>query len=238
MQNVTESLPCESMNQTPLLQDSPPLYAKCLSCPDFVTACRGVDLTLLSGAAEKRAYHKAIRKEFGFLLKDIYPLVKHVIGKTTTYEYFGPGSGDYKWTTVVTIHNALLSLVAQKKGMPLCKNSCSASSSEVRNQLAAADLNIAAANLNLANKEAECEDLRRRLADSDGSHLLQIAEIQSAKQSETEWMKSNEEWFKKEAGFWRRLAFILLGIGIILLACLIFYIAWDVAHPASGLIRY
>jgi hypothetical protein len=238
MQNVTESLPCESMNQTPLLQDSPPLYAKCLSCPDFVTACRGVDLTLLSGAAEKRAYHKAIRKEFGFLLKDIYPLVKHVIGKTTTDEYFGPGSGDYKWTTVVTIHNALLSLVAQKKGMPLCENSCSASSSEVRNQLAAADLNIAAANLNLANKEAECDDLRRRLADSDGSHLLQIAELQSAKQSETEWMKSNEEWFKKEAGFWRRLAFILLGIGIILLACLIFYIAWDVAHPASGLIRY
>lgn len=231
MQNVTESLPCESMNQTPLLQDFPPLYAKCLSCPDFVTACRGVDLTLLSGAAEKRAYHKAIRKEFGFLLKDIYPLVKHVIGKTTTDEYFGPGSGDYKWTTVVTIHNALLSLVAQKKGMPLCENSCSASSSEVRNQLAAADLNIAAANLNLANKEAECDDLRRRLADSDGSHLSQLAELQAAKQDEVEWLKNDIK-------LWRRFAFMLLGIGILLLSCLIFYIAWDVAHPASGLIRY
>lgn len=231
MQNVTESLPCESMNQTPLLQDSPPLYAKCLSCPDFVTACRGVDLTLLSGAAEKRAYHKAIRKQFGFLLKDIYPLVKDVIGKTTTDEYFGPGSGDYKWTTVVTIHNALLSLVAQKKGMPLCENSCSASSSEVRNQLAAADLNIAAANLNLANKEAECEDLRRRLADSDGSHLSQLAELQAAKQDEVEWLKNDIK-------LWRRFAFLLLGIGIILLASLVFYVAWDVAHPASGLIRY
>lgn len=231
MQNVTESLPCESMNQTPLLQDSPPLYAKCLSCPDFVTACRGVDLTLLSGAAEKRAYHKAIRKQFGFLLKDIYPLVKDVIGKTTTDEYFGSGSGDYKWTTVVTIHNALLSLVAQKKGMPLCENSCSASSSEVRNQLAAADLNIAAANLNLANKEAECEDLRRRLADSDGSHLSQLAELQAAKQDEVDWLKNDIK-------LWRRFAFMLLGIGILLLSCLIFYIAWDVAHPASGLIRY
>lgn len=231
MQNVTESLPCESMNQTPLLQDSPPLYTKCLSCPDFVTACRGVDLTLLSGAAEKRAYHKAIRKQFGFLLKDIYPLVKDVIGKTTTDEYFGPGSGDYKWTTVVTIHNALLSLVAQKKGMPLCENSCSASSSEVRNQLAAADLNIAAANLNLANKEAECEDLRRRLADSDGSHLSQLAELQAAKQDEVEWLKNDIK-------LWRRFAFLLLGIGIVLLASLVFYVAWDVAHPASGLIRY
>jgi hypothetical protein len=196
-----------------------------------VTACRGVDLTLLSGAAEKRAYHKAIRKEFAFLLKDIYPLVKHVIGKTTTDEYFGPGSGDYKWTTVITIHNALLSLVAQKKGMPLCENSCSASSSEVRNQLAAADLNIAAANLSLANKEAECEDLRRRLADSDGSHLSQLAELQAAKQDEVDWLKNDIK-------LWRRFAFMLLGIGILLLSCLIFYIAWDIAHPASGLIRY
>ena len=231
MQNTTDSLSCESMIQPPLLQDSPPLYAKCLSCPDFVTACRGVDLTLLSGAAEKRAYHKAIRKEFGFLLKDIYPLVKHVIGKTTTDEYFGPGSGDYKWTTVVTIHNALLSLVAQKKGMPLCENSCSASSSEVRNQLAAADLNIAAANMNLATMQAERDDLRRRLEDSDGSHLSQLAELQAAKKDEVEWLKNDIK-------LWRRFAFMLLGIGILLLSCLIFYIAWDVAHPASGLIRY
>lgn len=231
MQNVTESLPCESMNQTPLLQDSPPLYAKCLSCPDFVTACRGVDLTLLSGAAEKRAYHKAIRKKFGFLLKDIYPLVKDVIGKTTTDEYFGPGSGDYKWTTVVTIHNALLSLVAQKKGTPLCENSCSAYSSEVRTQLATAELNAAAANVNLANMQAECDDLRRRMADSDGSHLSQLAELQAAKQDEVEWLKNDIK-------LWRRFAFMLLGIGILLLSCLVFYIAWDVAHPASGLIRY
>ena len=231
MQDNVESLPLESMNPSPLLQDSPPLYAKCLSCPDFVTACRGVDLTLLSGAAEKRAYHKAIRKNFGFFLKDIYPLVKHVIGKTTTDEYFGSGSGDYKWITVTTIHNALLTLVAQKKGVPLCENSCSASSSEVRNQLAAADLNIAAANLNLANKEAECEDLRRRLADSDGYHISQIADLQASNRSEVEWLKN-------DVRLWRRFAFLLLGIGIILLACLIFYIAWDVAHPASGLIRY
>lgn len=231
MQNVTDSLLCESTNQTALLQNQHTLYAKCLSCPDFVTACRGVDLTSLSGAAEKRAYHKSIKKEYGFLMKDIYPLVKHVIGKTTTDEYFGSGSGDYKWTTVVTIHNALLSLVAQKKGMPLCENSCSAFSSEVRNQLAAADLNIAAANLNLANKEAECEDLRRRLADSDGSHVAQLADIQTSNRSEIEWLKN-------DVRLWRRLAFLLLGIGIILLASLVFYVAWDVAHPASGLIQY
>ena len=230
MQNTTDPTLCESIIESPLLPNQTPLYAKCLSCPDFVTACRGVDLTSLS-AAEKRAYHKAIKKDFGILMKDIYPLVKHAIGKTTADEYFGSGSGDYKWTTVSTIHNALLTLVAQKKGVPLCENSCSSFSTEVRNQLAAADLNLAAANLNLANKEAECEDLRRRLADSDGSHLSQLAELQAAKQDEVEWLKNDIK-------LWRRFAFMLLGIGILLLSCLIFYIAWDVAHPASGLIRY
>ena len=230
MQNTTDPTLCESIIESPLLPNQTPLYAKCLSCPDFVTACRGVDLTSLS-AAEKRAYHKAIKKDFGILMKDIYPLVKHAIGKTTADEYFGSGSGDYKWTTVSTIHNALLTLVAQKKGVPLCENSCSSFSTEVRNQLAAADLNLAAANLNLANKEAECEDLRRRLADSDGSHLSQLAELQAAKQDEVDWLKNDIK-------LWRRFAFMLLGIGIILLACLVFYIAWDIAHPVSGLIRY
>ena len=104
-------------------------------------------------------------------------------------EYFGSGTGDYKWTTVTTIHNALLYLVAQKKGLPLCEGSCSAASSEVRNQLAAADLNLAAANVTNASLQAECDDLRRRLADADGSHIAQIAEIQTSKASEIEWFK-------------------------------------------------
>ena len=138
-------------------------------------------------------------------------------------EYFGPGTGDYKWLTVTTIHNALLYLVAQKKGMPLCEHSCSSSSSEVRNQLAAADLNLAAANVNLANMQAECDDLRRRLMDSDGSHASQIAEIQAAKTTET-------EWYKSDLHFWRRFAFSLLVIVVCLLTMLGFSTAWILAH--------
>ena len=95
MQNTTDTLLGESMNPPPLSQDLPPLYAKCLSCPDFGPACRGVDITSLGGPAEKRAYHKAIRKAFGFLVKDIYAIVKDTLGKTTVDEYFGPGTGDY-----------------------------------------------------------------------------------------------------------------------------------------------
>lgn len=223
MQNTPDTLSQESVIPSPLLPNAVPLYAKCLSCPDFVTACRGIDITSLGGAEEKRAYHKAIKKEFGFLLKDIYPLVKNVIGKTTTDDYFGSGSSDYKWTTVTTIHNALLFLVAQKKGLPLCEHSCSSSSSEVRNQLAAADLNLAAANVNMANLQTECDDLRRRLADADGSHLAQIAEIQNAKASEI-------DWFKNGILFWRRFSIGLIFILFITLAMLGFCAAWILAH--------
>ena len=212
MQNTTDTLLGESMNPPPLSQDLPPLYAKCLSCPDFGPACRGVDITSLGGPAEKRAYHKAIRKAFGFYVKDIYAIVKDILGKTTVDEYFGPGTGDYKWLTVTTIHNALLQLVAQKKGMPLCEHSCSSSSSEVRNQLAAADLNIAAANLSLATAQAECEDLRRRLADADGVHLAQLTEIQASKNNEI-------EWFKKGILFWRR--FAITTVMVLLVALLL-----------------
>lgn len=223
MQNTPNTLSQESVIPSPLLPTAVPLYAKCLSCPDFVTACRGIDITSLGGAEEKRAYHKAIKKEFGFLLKDIYPLVKNVIGKTTTDDYFGSGSSDYKWTTVTTIHNALLYLVAQKKGMPLCENSCSAFSSEVRNQLAAADLNLAAANVNMANLQTECDDLRRRLADADGSHIAQIAEIQTSKASEI-------EWFKRGILFWRRFAIALVMVLFVALLMLGFCAAWILAH--------
>lgn len=213
MQNNTDALLGESMNPSPSLPNPVPLYSKCLSCPDFVTACRGIDITSLSCAAEKRAYHKAIKKEFGFLLRDIYPLVKNVIGKSTTDEYFGSGTGDYKWLTVTTIHNALLYLVAQKKGMPLCEHSCSSSSSEVRNQLAAADLKVAAAELKQAQAESECEDLRRRLSDSDGDHTTKLTELAAAKQGEIDWLKT-------EVRVWRRFACILLIVGLVILGTL------------------
>lgn len=213
MQNNTDALLGESMNPSPSLPNPVPLYSKCLSCPDFVTACRGIDITSLSCATEKRAYHKAIKKEFGFLLRDIYPLVKNVIGKSTTDEYFGSGTGDYKWLTVTTIHNALLYLVAQKKGMPLCEHSCSSSSSEVRNQLAAADLKVAAAELKQAQAESECEDLRRRLADSDGDHTTKLTELAAAKQGEIDWLKT-------EVRVWRRFACILLIVGLVILGTL------------------
>ena len=228
MKDAADSLPCESENLSPLSPNPAPLYSKCLICPDFVTACRGVDITSLSGAAEKRAYHKAIKKEFGFLLRDIYPLVKNVIGKTTTDEYFGSSTGDFKWTTVTTIHNALLYLVAQKKGLPLCEHSCSSFSSEVRQQLATADLKVAAAELRAAQSETDLDALRQKLADAKGKHIAQIAQMEASHEKDIEWLKG-------DVRLWRRFAFLLLAIGIVLLTALVFFIGWNLAHPSMGL---
>lgn len=46
------------------------------------------------------------------------------------------------------------------------------------------------------------------------------------------------DWMKNEVRLWRHFAFLLLGVGVLLLILLVFYIGWDVAHPNSGLIRY
>lgn len=214
MQNTTDFLPGESMNQTPPSPNLPPLYAKCIACPDFVTACRGIDITTLSGAEEKRAYHKAIRKAFGILIKDIYPLVKSTIGKSTTDEYFGSGAGDYKWTTVTTIHNALLFLVAQKKGLPLCEHSCSSSSSEIRNQMATAELKAAAAELKAAQHESNAAGLAEQLTTIKAKHNDQIEQINAVN-------AKDKEWHRNEIKFWRRFAFVLLAVGLVLLAGLL-----------------
>lgn len=214
MPNTTDSVTCETMNPFPLSPEQTPLYAKCLTCPDFVTACRGIDITSLGGAEEKRAYHKAIKKEYGFFLKDIYPLVKSVIGKSTTDEYFGPGAGDYKWTTVTTIHNALLFLVAQKKGLPLCEHSCSSSSSEIRNQMATAELKAAAAELKAAQHESNAAGLAEQLTTIKAKHNEQIEQINAVNEKD-------KEWHRNEIKFWRRFAFVLLAVGLVLLAGLL-----------------
>jgi hypothetical protein len=206
------------------------IYAKCLTCPDYGTTCRGFDLVSLGGINAVRAFHKAVKKAHNISPKAIAAEAKEISDYTIS-EYFSPGERDYKWTTVVTIDKALLSISGNRVGLPPLEHACPISSSEARQQLAAADLNLAAANMDLANMRAECDDLRRRLEDSDGSHISQLAELQAAKQDEVDWLKNDIK-------LWRRFAFMLLGIGIILLACLVFYIAWDIAHPASGLIRY
>ena len=114
--------------------------------------------------------------------------------------------------------------------MPL-DNTCPASSSELRNQLAAADLKVAAAELKAAQHETNAAGLTERLASVKAKHIAQIEMLEKTHAKDMDWMKN-------DVRMWRRLSFVLLAVCLVLLVCLVFYIGWDAAHPASGLIRY
>ena len=114
--------------------------------------------------------------------------------------------------------------------MPL-DNTCPSSSSEFRSQLAAAELKVAAAELKAAQHENDAAGLTERLAAVKAKHIAQIELLETTHAKDMDWMKN-------EVKLWRRFSFILLLVCLVLLACLVFYIGWDAAHPTSGLIRY
>jgi hypothetical protein len=177
-----------------------------------------------------RTFHKELRKARSITLRAIYKAAPQ-ISETTINEYFSNAVKDFKWTTVSHIDHALLSICGNRVGLPPLDHACPASSSEVRQQLAAADLKLAAAELKSAQHESEVSELRKKLTDTKGKHIAQIAQLETNHAKDIEWLKD-------DVRLWRRFAFILLVIGAILLAALVFYVGWDVAHPATGLIRY
>ena len=92
-------------------------------------------------------------------------------------------------------------------------------------------MKLAAADLNLATALAECESLRRCLADSDQAKMTQIAEIRKTHQDGIAWLKH-------ELKLWRRIAFILLAFGLVVLCCLLLYVGWDVFSPSHGFVNH
>ena len=222
--------PKENQNEIPISPETLPIYTKCLDCDDYATTCRGFDLVTLGDIRTVRSFHKAVKKKYDLTLNEIAEEAKE-IGKHSVEEYFSPIDRDFKWTTVVVIDRALLTLCGHRIGLPPLDHACPISSSEARQQLASADMNLAAANMTIANLQAECNDLRRRMADSDSDHVVQLAELQLVQRNESDWLKNDIK-------LWRRIAFILLGIGLVVLVALLGYLAYDIAHPGSGLVRY
>lgn len=211
--------PAENQNVIPLNPEAHPIYEKCLNCDDYGTTCRGFDLVSLKDIRTVRSFHKAVKRKYDLTLNEIAEEAKE-IGKHSVEEYFSPVDRDFKWTTVVVIDRALLTLCGHRVGLPPLEHACPISSSEARQQLAAADLKLATAELNLAASQAECEALRRKIDDATTSNSAEV------------------EWLKQDIKLWRRIAFILLGVGLVVLAGLLGYLAYDIAHPGSGIIRY
>ena len=226
------------MEQTTTIQEFPlvsssnviPGYQKCLSCSDYGAACNGPSLGTLGDIASVRAFHRAMKKARGLNLKTLAAAAPE-ISDSTVNEYFSNAARDYKWTTVALIDNAIVSICGNRVGLPPLVHACPASSADIRQQLAAADLKVAAAELRAAQSETDMDALQQKLIEIKAQHISQINQIQEAHNKDTDWLKN-------DIRLWRRFSFILLGVGLILLIMLVFYIGWDVAHPTSGLIRY
>ena len=228
----------EPENNIPLSQnastDSPnmlPGYWNCLRCDDLGVTCNGPSLRTLGDIGAVRTFHKELKRVRKITNHAVYEAANRIVSETTINEYFSNVVKDFKWTTVSHIDHALLAICGNRVGLPPLDHACPASSSDVRNQLAAADLKLAAAELRAAQSETDIAALRQKLADTKGKHIAQLATLEENHAKDIDWLKN-------DVRLWRRVAFTLLAIGFVLLALVVFYFCIDAAHPNSGLIRY
>ena len=228
----------EPENNIPLSQnvttESPnmlPGYWNCLRCDDLGCTCNGPSLRTLGDIGAVRTFHKELKRVRKITNHAVYEAANRIVSETTINEYFSNVVKDFKWTTVSHIDHALLAICGNRVGMPPLDHACPASSSDVRNQLAAADLKLAAAELRAAQSETDVAALRQKLADNKGKHIAQLSKLEENHAKDIEWLKN-------DIRLWRRVAFTLLAIGFVLLALVVFYFCIDAAHPNSGLIRY
>ena len=228
----------EPANPIPLSQnpttESPnmlPGYWNCLRCDDLGLTCNGPSLRTLGDIGAVRTFHRELKRIRKITNHAVYEAANRIVSETTINEYFSNATKDFKWTTVSHIDHALLAICGNRVGLPPLDHACPASSSDVRNQLAAADLKLAAAELRAAQSETDVTALRQKLADTKGKHIAQLATLEENHAKDIDWLK-------KEVSFWRRFAFILLAIGLLLLALVVFYFIIDATHPTSGIIRY
>lgn len=190
-----------------------PGWNKCLACSDYGVSCNGPSLGSLGSIDSVRAFHKAMKKARKLTLK---PIIKAApaISEATIGEYFSNAVKDYKWTTVSAIDAAMICVCGNREsGMPL-DNTCPASSSELRAQIAAAEMKAAAAELKAAQHETDSTGMTQKLAETKAKHIAQIAQMEASHEKD-------KEWHRNEIKFWRRFSFVLLIVGLVLLAGLL-----------------
>lgn len=202
-----------SPNITPESPNVIPGWHKCLACSDYGVSCNGPSLGSLGNIDSVRSFHRAMKKARKLTLKPISKAAP-TISEATIGEYFSNAVKDYKWTTVSAIDAALICTCGNREsGMPL-DNTCPASSSELRAQIAAAEMKAAAAELKAAQCETDTSGMMQKLAETKAKHIAQIATMEADHVKDMEWMKN-------EVKLWRRFSFVLLVVGLVLLAGLL-----------------
>lgn len=197
-------------------------YEKCIACKDLGVHCSGIKLEHLRSIANVRAYHKRLRNERKISMRQIFAITTDEISDATVKDYFGSEKKDFHWTTVALIDRALVSLCG---GVSYCHHhACPATATAVRSQLEAQETRI-------QHADSECEYLRNNLAEQGENHKLQLDQMQQYQQERIDWLKA-------DIRLWRKIAFALLGVLLIVLAALFVYIGWDITHPHAGFIQH
>lgn len=207
--NQTPETLCTSPNLTPESPSFTPGWQNCLDCTDLGTACNGPSLRTLGNIASARSFHKALVKRRRIPLKKVAEAAK-TISEATVYEYFSNAEKDYKWTTVFAICDVLVAICGDRVGLPPLSNPCPSSSSEVRAQLAAADLKLAAAELRAAQSETAVSDLQREIIDVKSRSAERIDQMQSSYTDQIKWMQ-------KQMFLWQCVCFALVAVLVCIL---------------------
>lgn len=187
-------------------------YEKCITCKDHGKNCKGPKLAALRTISNVREYHRRLRNYRKISMKQIFQLTEHEISNATVKDYFSHEEKDFRWTTVSLIDNALTSICGDCVGTPPAYlPNCPATSSEIRDQ-------IAAVSDKLREAEEECLALQAKLAENKGKHIEQMNEYRQDQQDRVEWLKSDVK-------LWRKIAFSLVGVLLLEIVAFIAYMS-------------
>lgn len=192
-------------------------YEPCITCKDLGRNCKGPKLAALGTISNVREYHRRLRSSRKISMKQIFQLTEHEISNATVKDYFSHEEKDFRWATVSLIDNALTVICGDCVGLPPAYlPNCPATSSEIKEQIAAAESKLKAA-------EEECIALQSKIAENEVLHISQMNEFRGDSQDRVEWLKADVK-------LWRKIAFSLLGALVLVVFALIAYVAIDIAN--------
>lgn len=190
-------------------------YEPCITCKDLGRNCKGPKLAALGTIANVREYHRRLRSSHKITMKQIFQLTEHEISNATVKDYFSHEPKDFRWATVSLIDNALTVICGDCVGLPPAYlPNCPATSSDIKEQIAAAESKLHAA-------EAECTVLQEKIAENEGKHIEQMNALRQDQQERLEWLRSDIK-------LWRKIAFSLLGAFVLVVIALIIYVGIDI----------
>ena len=198
-------------------------YEKCITCKDYGKNCRGPKLEALRTISNVREHHRRLRTYRKIPMKPIFDLTEHEISNGTVKDYFSHEEKDFRWTTVALIDSALAAICGGVADQPELLANCPATSGEIRDQMAAALVT-------LREKEAECLALQTRIAEQQQKHIEQMDEYRKDQQARVEWLTA-------DIRLWRKIAFALLGVLVLAMCVLAFYLVIDLGNSEFGFFR-